>query len=60
MGYKTVIISYKIYQKQLCVYPRPQFFKASCDSGLTDETINLLSFEVWIKKRVQDFFNSLA
>ena len=52
----------KIYHRQLCVYPfiLEQFFKATRGYDLTDVTINLLSFELWLGKQVKDFFNPLA
>ena len=59
MGYKTLIISYENLIKtvaHLSNYLRTQFFKATCDYG----TINLLSFEAWLKKQVKDLFNPLA
>ena len=53
MGYKTPIISYENLSKAVAHLPnylRTQFFKATCDYDLTDGTINLLSFEVWLEK----------
>ena len=41
-------------------YLSTQFFKATCDHDLIDRTINLLSFEVWLEKRVKDLFNPLV
>ena len=62
-GFKTPIIFYENLSKAVARLPnylRTQFFKATCDYDLTDGTINLLSFEVWLEKRVKDLFNPLA
>lgn len=40
-------------------YLRNQFFRATHDSSLTDNT-NFLSFEDWLEKRGKDQFNPLA
>ena len=54
-GFKTPIIFYENLPKAVA-----SFFKATCDYDLNDGTINLLSFEVWLEKRVKDLFNPLA
>ena len=62
VGYNTPIISYENLSKavaRLHNYLRIQFFKATCDYDLTDGTINLLSFEIWLEKRVKDLFNPI-
>ena len=63
MGYNTPIISYENLSKAVARLPnnlRTQFFKATCDYDLTDGTISLLLFEVWLEKRVKDLFNPLV
>ena len=40
-------------------YSRTQFFKAR-DCDLTDGTINLLTFESWLERRIKDLFNPPA
>ena len=40
-------------------YLRTQFFKAR-DCDLTDGTINLLTFESWLERRIKDLFNPPA
>ena len=62
-GFKTPIIFYENLSKAVAHLPnylRTQFFKAICDYDLTDGTINLLSFEVWLEKGVKGLFNPLA
>ena len=41
-------------------YLRTQFFKATRDCDLTDDTINLLTFENWLERRIKDLFSPLA
>ena len=63
MVYKTPIISYENLSNAVARLPnylRTQFFRATCDYDLTDGTINLLSFEVWLEKGLKDLFNPLA
>ena len=63
IGYKTSIISYENLSKAVAGLPnylRTQFFKATCHYDLTDGTINLFWFEVWLEKQVKDIFNPLA
>ena len=62
-GFKTPIIFYENLSKAVARLPnylRTRFFKATCDYDLNDGTINLLSFEVWLEKRVKDLSNPLA
>ena len=63
MGYQNPILSHESLSKAaacLLHYLHTQFFRATRDCNLTDGTINLLSFEDWLEKRVKNRFNSLA
>ena len=63
MGYQNPILSYENLSKTMARLPdylRSQFFRATRDCNLTDDTVNLLSFEDWLEKRVKDQFKPLA
>ena len=63
MGYENPILSYENLSKavtRLPNYLRTQFFKAARDCDLTDGTINLLTFENWLERRIKELFNQLA
>ena len=63
MGYENPILSYENLSKavtRLLNYLRTQFFKATRDCDLTDGTINLLTFENWLERRIKDLSNPLA
>ena len=63
MGYQNPILSYENLSKAVARLPhylRAPFFRATRDCNLTDSTINLLSFEDWLEKRIEDQFNPLA
>ena len=60
MGYQNPILSYENLSKavaRLSHYLCTQLFRVTHDCSLTDDTINLLSFEDWLEKRVKDQFN---
>ena len=63
MGYENPILSHENLSKVVTRIPnylRTQFFKATRDCDLTDGTINLLTFENWLERRIKDLFNPLA
>ena len=63
MGYENPILSYENLSKAVTRRPnylRTQFFKAAQDCDLTDGTINLLTFENWLERRIKELFKQLA
>ena len=63
MGYENPILSYENLSKAVTRRPnylRTQFFKAAQDCDLTDGTINLLTFENWLERRIKELFKQLV
>ena len=63
MGYENLILSYENLSKvmtRLPNCPRTNFFKANQDCDLTYGTINLLTFDNWLERRIRDLLNPLA
>ena len=63
MGYQNPILLYEHLSKAVACLPlylRTQFFRATRDCNLTDDNINLLSFEDWLEIQVKNQFNQLA
>ena len=59
MSYENPILSYQNLSKAVTRL-RTQFFKATRDYYLTGGTINLLTFENWLERRIKDLFNPLV
>ena len=61
--YQNPVPSYENLSKAVACLPHyicTQFFRATHDCNLKDDTINLLLFEDWLKKQIKDQFNPLA
>ena len=63
IGYEFPLLSYDSLTKcvaRLPNYLRNQFFKSTADSSFTDGSVNLITFEKWLERKLRSYFNPLA
>ena len=63
IGYEFPLLSYDSLTKcvaRLPNYLRNQFFKSTADSSFTDGSVNLVTFEKWLERKLRSYFNPLA
>ena len=62
-GHEFPLLSYDSLTKcvaRLPNYLRNQFFKSTAYSSFTDGSVNLITFEKWLERKLHSYFNPLA